>query len=293
MRLQRMRTAFYIHKVLAIPGVPAELCAAINQFMPIVQAYGQGCRVVIKSFKHSKIILQGHTNTVYSVALGTHGTHVISASRDYTARMWDLQSRCCVAHITCDYGLSAMCLADNGAFAATVAFDCNIQLWTTRTLQPLLTLRGHYQVVHAVAACPQSLRVASGSMDKTVRVWHASTGECLYALPVEATIIWCVTFSSADSSCIAAGGTEGCIYVWQHQHNVAVLRHGFTCIYDVSMADQMIATGGSDSMLRIWDLDRGALLQVWEVQGPLLTVLLNRHSVFTSNQLHVLQQLTF
>ena len=41
----------------------------------------------------------------------------------------------------------------------------------------LFTYKGHYQDVLALSWSPDSKRIASGSLDKTVQVWDAMTGK--------------------------------------------------------------------------------------------------------------------
>src|SRR5881398_1412290 len=46
----------------------------------------------------------------------------------------------------------------------------------------LQTLEGHSNSVNSVAFSHDSARLASASGDKTVKIWDASSGECLQAL---------------------------------------------------------------------------------------------------------------
>ena len=45
------------------------------------------------------------------------------------------------------------------------------------TLNPKCTLTGHSRLVTSVTYSPDGKHIASGSRDKTVKVWDAATGE--------------------------------------------------------------------------------------------------------------------
>ena len=82
-------------------------------------------------------VMEGHTNSVCSVAFSPDGQQIVSGSTDRTVRVWDVRT---------------------GEVAA----------------QPF---ESHTDSVYSVAFSPDGQQIVSGSLDQTVRVWDAKTGE--------------------------------------------------------------------------------------------------------------------
>ena len=57
----------------------------------------------------------------------------------------------------------------------------------------------------SVSFSPDGTKVASGSDDKTVKLWDVTSGECLQTLEGHSECVKCVVFSRWD---------EGCVGVW-------------------------------------------------------------------------------
>ncbi|CAN0556536.1 unnamed protein product, partial [Ectocarpus sp. 12 AP-2014] len=89
-------------------------------------------------------------------------------------------------------------LSDDGEMLASCGNDHSVKVWSVHSGQCLHDLREHTHVVESVAFAPESAErtlataagsagsgavrrrfVASGSRDKTVKLWNASVGHCL------------------------------------------------------------------------------------------------------------------
>jgi WD40 repeat protein len=87
--------------------------------------------------------------------------------------------------------------------------------------------------VRSVAWSPDGTKIASGSDDKTVKVWNTQTGQCASTLTGHNETVRSVCFSPCGTKIASGGGREKKL-------------------------------GGRDFSIRIWDAETGT--QIWSSQ---------------------------
>lgn len=138
----------------------------------------------------------------------------------------------------------------------------------SKVQRPEIVLRGHMQEVTCVAVSAGSRLILSGSEDRTVRVWDRTDGKQLYTIrfakPVKALAftppgtaeelgVVGVTDGTAWLVRNLTLNTEPTLVALQGNHKGAVNCAAF------SPDGKLVATGGDDHLIRLWDTATGAL----------------------------------
>jgi WD40 repeat protein len=119
-----------------------------------------------------------HRNhSVWSVAWSPDGTKLASGSSDDTLKIWNAKTGKCESTLTVDKTVTSVAFSPDGSKIAA-CHSKKIQLFDAQTQEKLGSpLRGHSESVRAVSWSPDGTMLASGSEDKTIKLWDAQTGQ--------------------------------------------------------------------------------------------------------------------
>lgn len=156
----------------------------------------------------------GHADRVNAVAWSPDGAHLVSASDDKTAQVWEATTG---NHLLTYTGhsdrVNAVAWSPDGTRIASTSSDTTVQVWEANSGVYLFTCKGHSNRVNAVAWSPDSRLIASASDDKTVKVWDATNGHHLFIYRSHSdgvrTVAW-----SPDGKHIASAGDDCRVHVW-------------------------------------------------------------------------------
>jgi WD40 repeat protein len=91
-----------------------------------------------------------------------------------------------------------------------------VKIWDMSTGR-VLDLRGHTVAVFDLASSPDGRRLATGSLDTTVKLWDTTTGEEVLTLRGHTSGVLSVAFSP-DGRRLASGSIDRTVRVWDASH---------------------------------------------------------------------------
>ncbi|EHK45823.1 hypothetical protein TRIATDRAFT_219595 [Trichoderma atroviride IMI 206040] len=138
----------------------------------------------------------------------------------------------------------------------------------------LQTLRGHSHWVRAVAFSPDGRYIASGSQDRTVKIWDVATGTEKQSFTGHFLGVWSVAFS-ADGCHVASGSYDETITIWDLRGKEQLTLKGHSNIITsvaFSLDGRYLASGSHDETIRIWDTATGKEQRTLEIGTEVRTI---------------------
>ena len=122
------------------------------------------------------------------------------------------------------------------------------------------SIRAHDKDINCSAISPNAAMVATGSHDKTVKIWRSSDLSLMSALKGHRRGVWKVAFSPVDRS-LASCSSDRTIRVWSlssftcirtlEGHSASVLAVDYVCF------GQQLISASADGVLKLWTIRSG------------------------------------
>ncbi|XP_072044445.1 transducin beta-like protein 3 [Amphiura filiformis] len=231
---------------------------------------------VFEISSHNCQILTGHTDIVLELDVFKKGLMLASCSKDNTVRLWhmDITSGLvnCIAvgkgHTHSVGTVTTARLSSN--FLVSGSEDQTIKVWSVPTdlptnpddqsiaqLKVKFATRAHDKDINSVAISPNDKLLATGSQDRSAKLWHLEREVMLGSFRGHKRGIWCVRFSPTDQA-LATSSADGTIKIWALTN--------FSCVktfegHDASVMKVVFLTRGmqllscgSDGLLKLWTI---------------------------------------
>ncbi|KAG0167641.1 U3 small nucleolar RNA-associated protein 13 [Apophysomyces sp. BC1034] len=223
-------------------------------------------------------IVYGHNDMIICMDRSRDGTVLATGSKDKTARIWKIDvdeedsakrylcAGVCIGH-TEAIGAIAYSRKSNH-FMITGSQDRTIKYWNLRDMdlespdesfhaRSLYTYQAHDKDINSICIAPNDKYFATGSQDKTAKIWNVDTGSLVGTCKGHKRGIWCVRFSPVDQV-LATSSSDKTVRMWSLKdftclktfegHTNSVLR------VDFLTAGLQLLSSGSDGLVKLWTI---------------------------------------
>ncbi|XP_011308601.1 transducin beta-like protein 3 [Fopius arisanus] len=220
-------------------------------------------------------LLRGHTDLVLSLCVTPANRNLmISSAKDNSVRVWLMSPETftmkCIAtgtRHTASVGSVALSQASTKFFVSVSQDQC-LKLWhlpekltlddpEKNTLNAAHTVLAHQKDINCAVVSPNDRLIATGSQDKTAKLWGSESLQVLGTLRGHRRGVWCVRFSPIDQVLLTTSA-DCTMKMWSlselnclktfEGHESSVLRAEF-----ISRGMQLV-TSGADGLLKLWSV---------------------------------------
>jgi WD40 repeat protein len=225
-------------------------------------------RIKIWNLKSRKLltILDGHRESVRSIAFSKDDIHLLSGSADKTIKLWSVKTGKLIKSIDAhSETVTSVAYSHDGKYIASSSDDKTIKVWAANSLIPTKELLGHTGQVLSIAFSPDDQKLVSGSgedkyditqQENCIKIWDLSTKRIIQTLKGNKSWVWKISISN-DGNFVASAGYDRTVRVWNLKTGkLAGIGNGHSDkVYSVIFTkDNQIVSGGEDGKLKIWKM---------------------------------------
>lgn len=209
---------------------------------------------------------------ITSIAFSAQSRTLIAGSWDGTMKLWDFTNGELLHTLTeqtgGSHGVVSLAVSPNGQTLARGNADGTIDIWRLWQLgtaelhqgvepRQRFKLTGHTSVVASLDITADGLTLASGSRDRTIKLWNLQTGELQQTLTGHQKRVISVVFSS-DRQFLASGSEDCTIKLWplNDGSEIGELTGHLGAVYAVAISpdSRTLVSSSWDRTIKIWDL---------------------------------------
>ncbi|KAJ4249130.1 hypothetical protein NW762_012464 [Fusarium torreyae] len=212
-----------------------------------------------------KQTLRGHLEPISSLAFSPDSRSLATAA-GREIKLWDIgKIPDQVLKKPLD-GIQFVVFSRDGLLLASTSRIGSVKIWDTKSGTALHTLEGHTKTAdHAAFSSDGSVLISASFHGETVIIWDVVSGEKLHTLESPGQV-YSVSISSDDHH-IATAAFNGGIGIWSVSTGLMSRKLKVDePVDDVKFgpAGKLLASASRDEKVRLWDVEKGAVLHSFE-----------------------------
>ncbi|MEZ5997327.1 MAG: AAA family ATPase [Hyphomonas sp.] len=266
---------------------------AFSPTAPLLMTSGEDQRLSLWDISTSQPQLlwtQGdvHGTAIHGIAFSRDGQLLASGGGDYMAKIWRVADMVATGLGTDEVeaepldpvatlkghsdSVFSVAFSPDGKRLASGGYDRVIRIWNLEPLEtglqpaPIATLTGHEGTVLQLAFSDDGAFLYSGGKDETVRIWFVDDGRPIVTLRPQVGIVRSIVARHFEDD-IRIGGEAGwSVWTIRGGAMATLLWNGGATIGSIAFSPNgdLLAAGGDDGRIRLWDRNFGAPIVLQE-----------------------------
>ncbi|MEW6533301.1 MAG: protein kinase [Thermodesulfobacteriota bacterium] len=207
----------------------------------------------------------GHVKSILAVAFSSDGSAAHSLGEDRSIRTWDLESGRCLKNVRTFSMVPRAAAFSRDSRLAAIAYGQafkTLDLWEVSRGERLRVYPGI--AAYGVRFSPDSRFLAAWGEEGRVHVLETDSGKVAWATPPRTSGVAGLEFAQAGES-LLIGREDGTLELWlsarpQEPDFIVAAHTGVITALRVSVGGSVVATGGADEVVRLWDAASGRAL---------------------------------
>ena len=214
--------------------------------------------------------LRGHTDGVQSVAYSPDGKYISSGASDGKVKFWEVESGRCIQTDENATGISCITYSPDGKDLAIAKFSSGmIQVKNLETgVFSFFEVQAiHKEFIRELCYSPDGKYLASGSEDKTIKIWDVQTKKCICTLEGHTNGITALAYSP-DGKYLASGSHDHTIKIWKvaNWKCITTLNEHKLTVHSIVYSPDggYFASSSADDTIKIWKTAKNKCIKTLE-----------------------------
>ena len=247
----------------------AEAAYRIGMPYPSPSVYQVLSAVAFSTLEHPFCtIIMLHEDKVISVVYSPDGTKILSVSRDWAVKLWDLKGNLIALLNKHTDDVNSAVFSPDGTRIVTASDDNTTKLWDLKG-NVLTNITKHTDDVKCAVFSPDSTKILTASRDKTAKLWDLE-GNLLADLNRHSAQVSSAVFSH-DGNKILTVSWDNTAKLWDLEGNLI----GDITSYAGDLKSAVFSPDGKKLLTASWD----NTVKLWDIRGNLLLTLKHSENV--------------
>lgn len=217
----------------------------------------------------------GHKGAVWQARLSNDASLAITASADFSAKVWDTFTGECLQTLAHEHIVRAASFSPTASHVTTGGFEKKLRLYDiSRPNEPIEIAPGSHQGAIKSIIWTDPNTVVSAADDKALRWWDLRSGNLIEKFDVGDAIGSC-ELSASDSIVGATAGKSVYFFNARSRELVKEVKtaQGVSSVSLHAKTRRFVAGGSGDTWVRMYDFDEERELEVYKGHhGPIWSV---------------------